>query len=169
MSRMTFDVQLFADQNMGSAQKNLRRQVPLRLIAKRARDDKRLEGEFLYPRRHIPEASFALYEESRSFLYSKAHHVSSRVYSARDGAFEQFRPYLQVRPIGPVASCRPRSCIERARPSQFCLLDPFGGPMIPLIEVNPNATIQTSRVSPCADRRRVPCKSGPSLSTSRVG
>jgi fructose-1,6-bisphosphatase len=87
---MTFDVQFFADQNMGSAQEDLRRQVPLRLIAKRAPDDKGLERKLLYPRRHIPAASFALYEESRSLLYSEAHHVSSQVYSARDGALEQF-------------------------------------------------------------------------------
>jgi hypothetical protein len=60
------------------------------LIAKWASNDKGLEGEILRPCRHVPTASFALHDESLSFLYSEVHHVSFQVYSVKFYVREQF-------------------------------------------------------------------------------
>lgn len=60
------------------------------LIAEGAYDDNGLKGKFFYPGGHIPAASFAPNDESLSFLNSKAHHVSSRVYGGGATELVQF-------------------------------------------------------------------------------
>ena len=85
---------LLAYQVIWFSQEDIRRQVPMLLVTKRACDHERLKRKLLHTGRHIPVASFALNDELLSFLNSKAHHVSHKHTRAVPHPCEQFRPYL---------------------------------------------------------------------------